>query len=386
MKLDKNYSNLGSAKIAQKTIDNVIDIKKIIKILLDNINILEDLIEESPNEFKKEIYNSLKFEKNLPLRFNKHIEIFILNSLNDIKKIFNYIEFRYKFELCGKKKINLGFPPYLLIEPVSSCNLRCPFCFQTDKSFTKKPFIGLMKFELFKEIIDEAESLGVGAITMASRGEPTMHKRFEDMLNYIGNKKFFETKINSNGSFLNESICHSIFQNNITQVVISADHYEKEKFEKLRLNSDFDKIVTNVDLLYNIRKNYYENSITEIRISGIDADNNLDKKKFKDFWIKRSDHVTASLPLERWDTYNNKIDNDINDPCENLWDRMYIWFDGKANPCDADYKSYLSYGDKKKNSIKEIWNSKHINNIRSDHLNNNRITHTPCNKCGVTFI
>lgn len=386
MKLNKNYINLGSAKIAQKTIDNIIDIKKIIEILLDNINILEDLIEESPNEFKKDIYNSLKFKKNLPLRFNKHIEIFILNSLNDIKKIFNYIEFRYKFELCGKKKINLGFPPYLLIEPVSTCNLRCPFCFQTDKSFTKKPFMGVMKFELFKEIIDEAESLGVGAITIASRGEPTMHKRFEDMLNYIGNKKFFETKINSNGSFLNESICHSIFQNNITQVVISADHYEKEKFEKLRLNSEFDKIVTNVDLLYNIRKNYYENSVTEIRISGIDADNNLDKKKFKDFWIKRSDHVTASLPLERWDTYNNKIDNDINDPCENLWDRMYIWFDGKVNPCDADYKSYLSYGDKKKNSIKEIWNSNHINNIRNDHLNNKRITHTPCNKCGVTFI
>ena len=28
---------------------------------------------------------------------------------------------------------------YLLIEPVSTCNLRCPFCFQTDKTFTKKP-------------------------------------------------------------------------------------------------------------------------------------------------------------------------------------------------------------------------------------------------------
>lgn len=386
MKLNKNYSNLGSAKITQKTIDNVIDIKKIIEILLYNINILEDLIRESPNEFNKEIYNSLKFKKNLPLRFNKHIEIFILNSLNDIKKIFNYIEFRYKFEICGKKKINLGYPPYLLIEPVSSCNLKCPFCFQTDKSFTKKPFMGVMKFELFKQIIDEAESIGVGAITIASRGEPTMHKRFSDMLNYIGNKKFFETKINSNGSFLNESICHSIFQNNITQIVISADHYEKEKFERLRLNSEFEKIVKNVDLLYNIRKNYYKNSITEIRISGIDADNNLDKKKFKDFWIKRSDHVTASLPLERWDTYNNKINNNINDPCENLWDRMYIWFDGKANPCDADYKSYLSYGDKKKNSIKEIWNSNHINMIRSDHLNKKRIKHTPCNQCGVTFV
>ena len=25
-----------------------------------------------------------------------------------------------------------------------------------------------------------------------------------------------------------------------------------------------------------------------------------------------------------------------------LWDRMYVWFDGKVNPCDADY-ALLSY-------------------------------------------
>ena len=34
---------------------------------------------------------------------------------------------------------------------------------------------------------------------------------------------------------------------------------------------------------------------------------------------------------------------------------MYVWFDGKCNPCDADYKSYLSYGDVSKNSIKEVF-------------------------------
>ena len=32
---------------------------------------------------------------------------------------------------------------------------------------------------------------------------------------------------------------------------------------------------------------------------------------------------------------------DINGLKENPVDRIY-WFDGKVNPCDADYKSYLS--------------------------------------------
>ena len=153
MELNKNYNSLGSGKITQQSIEEAVDIKGLINFLLDNIDILESLLKEKPNKFLKQIYNSIKNEKKLPLKINKHIEIYIFNIKNDIKKIFNYIEFRYKFELCGRKKIKLSYPPYLLIEPVSSCNLRCPFCFQTDKSFTKKPFMGVMNFEFFNDIV-----------------------------------------------------------------------------------------------------------------------------------------------------------------------------------------------------------------------------------------
>ena len=64
---------------------------------------------------------------------------------------------------------------------------------------------------------------------------------------------------------------------------------------------------------------------------------------------------------------------------------MYIWFDGKVNPCDADYKSYLSYGNFNDKSIKEIWNSEIITKLRLDHLDKKRNKVTPCNKCGITF-
>ena len=90
--------------------------------------------------------------------------------------------------------------------------------------------------------------------------------------------------------------------------------------------------------------------------------------------------------MERWDTYNNSIHEDITEPCENLWDRMYIWYDGKVNPCDADYKSYLSYGNVKNLSILETWNSEIINKLRKDHLNKLRLNHKPCDRCGVQFI
>ena len=152
----------------------------------------------------------------------------------------------------------------------------------------------------------------------------------------------------------------------------------------MRLGANFEAIVENVDMLYRIRKNY-PNSVTEIRVSGVDSTKTLDRKKFHDFWIERADHVSAGYAIERWDTYNNTEHPEISQACDFLWDRMYVWFDGKSNPCDADYKSYLSYGSVKDSSIKDVWNGKAVRELRQKHLSGERKNVDPCNKCGVTF-
>ena len=190
-------------------------------------------------------------------------------------------------------------------------------------------------------------------------------------------------KFITNATFLDDKLIHSL-KNDINIIQISADHYLKKDYEELRLNSDFEKIVKNVDNLFSIREKNYPNSKSEIRVSGVDARKNLDREKFREFWIKRSDHVSAGMPVERWNTYENDLHPELNKPCELLWNRMYIWFDGKANPCDSDYKSYLSYGNATDDSIKKIWKSK-IHEIRNNHLNNKRNEVNPCNRCGADF-
>ena len=378
---------LGSSNIRQESIGENVNVDQIIKIYLSIIDTFNKFIEESDDFYAEELFNQLKNNKKFDFPINKSMEMFIVKNQKNIKKIIKYLIFRYKFYIAGKNKINLGYPPYLLIEPVSTCNLRCPFCFQTDKSFTKKPFMGVIDFDFFKKLIDQADKLETGAITIASRGEPTMHKQYIEMLEYINQKEnIFEIKTNTNGTYLTEKMCHAIFKNNVTQIVISSDHYIKKDYERLRLGSNFEKVVKNVDMLFNIRKKFYPDSFTEIRISGIDNERNLDREKFKNFWIKRCDHVTASFPLERWNTYENEVLPNIKDPCENLWDRMYVWFDGKVNPCDADYKSYLSYGSAKEYDLKKLWNNKVISKTREQHTQKNRNEINPCDRCGVTFL
>ncbi len=378
----KDKNSLGRANLRQVSLEADVDQFSLEKKILNQIN----SINLSDDKYENEIYKSLIDFGKLHFEINKHEELFC-SKVNDVNKLFQYLTFRYKFRLSGSQKVLFDLPQYLLLEPVSTCNLRCPFCFQTDKSFTKKPYMGVMKFDLFKKVIDEADEHKVGAITLASRGEPTLHKQLGEMLKYAASKQnIFEIKLNTNGTFLTEKLIHTILKANITQIVISADHYEKINYERLRKGSNFEKILQNVDKLYSIRNTEYQNSLTEIRVSGVDADRNIDKKKFRDFWIQRSDHVSIGPPLERWDTYKNNVHEHITDPCERLWDRMYIWFDGKVNPCDADYKSYLSYGDASKDTLKSIWSSQKIQMLRDDHIKKNRCKANPCDRCGVSFV
>ena len=345
---------------------------------------LNEFLKKNANKYDDEFKNII-LKDNLQSEFN-YIELFRALKMNDIEKSINFLEFRYRFGLSSKKKVNLDYPPYLLIEPVSACNFRCPMCFQIDRSFTKKPFMGVMDWNLFEKIVDEANEIGTGAITLASRGEPTMHPKLGEMLKYISTKKnIFEIKLNSNVSFLTEKICNQMFEADLSTIVISADHFEKKKFEELRKNSKFEKIIENVKMLHQIRSSNFPNSMTEIRVSGVDYYKNLDVEKFREFWRPYCDNVSVSAAVERWDTYNNKPEEDNLSTCSFLWDRMYVWFDGKCNPCDADYKSYLSYGDVTKNSIKEVWNGDKISNLRKMHLNKKRNQINPCDRCGIRF-
>jgi radical SAM protein with 4Fe4S-binding SPASM domain len=69
--------------------------------------------------------------------------------------------------------------------------------------------------------------------------------------------------------------------------------------------------------------------------------------------------------------------------CRYLWEKMYVWFDGTCNPCDTDYKSYLSPGTLKFSTVEEVWHSKGYEELRAAHTDGRRSTYNPCNRCGV---
>ena len=160
-------------------------------IILENYD--SSNISEGDKEIAKEIYDYIENNNTLPHWWTPQESVYIEKAA-DPEVLIPYIVFRYKFNVFPAKKIWPEFPLYVLIEPTSVCNLRCPFCFQSDKSFTVKSNMGMMEMDLFVQCVDECEANGTCAITLASRGEPTLHPQFTDMLKYLKGK-FLELKI-----------------------------------------------------------------------------------------------------------------------------------------------------------------------------------------------
>ncbi|HOX54331.1 MAG TPA: radical SAM/SPASM domain-containing protein [Candidatus Omnitrophota bacterium] len=297
---------------------------------------------------------------------------------NDEKNIIDYIIHRYKFRFYPKFKKVAPFPLHLLIEPVSFCNLCCVMCFQNDKFFRERNNRGIIDFIFFKNLVDQALENKCKALTLASRGEPTLHPQFKQMLEYCKGK-FFELKINTNALILPESLCYQILDSGVDIVVFSIDSSNREEYKKIRKGGNFDLIEKNIRRFCEIKKSKKEYSKTSARISGVYM-GYQDKEKFYDFWKQIVDTVTLAPAVKRWNTYENEP-IDSCQSCNLLWERMYVWFDGTCNPCDVDYRSYLNMGNAKNASLKDIWMGEKYSYLRNQHLSEHRKLLSPCNRC-----
>ena len=302
-----------------------------------------------------------------------------MEIIKDDKKL-EYLVHRYRYEIFPKKKIIDNFPPCLQIEPSSICNYRCVFCFETDKTFTAKKngFMGTMKLDLFKKIIDDAEGK-IEFISLASRGEPLVSKNINEMLSYTKDK-FLNLKVNTNASLLDEEKCHSILQGSVQTIVFSADAAENDLYKKIRVNGDLNKVLKNIELFQNIRLKHYPKQKIISRVSGVKFSKEQNFESMKSLWSQLVDQV-AFVEYNPWENTYLRPSNNVVEPCSDLWRRMFIWWDGKANPCDTDYKSYLSIGEYSKLNISDLWKSDKYNKLRESHLNRNRKSFNPCKSC-----
>jgi hypothetical protein len=292
-----------------------------------------------------------------------------------------YLYHRYRYDVYPKTKELDAYPPCLQIEPTSICNFRCVFCFQTDPLLTQRKHghAGQISLDLFKQIVDQIEG-HIEFVTMASRGEPLMTKGIEAMLAYASGK-FLGLKMNTNATFLDEKKAHAILQAEPNTLVFSADAADAATYAQLRVNGDFDRVMGNIRSFKKIKERDYPNSRLITRVSGVAFDRERqDHRKIEGFWREYVDQV-AFVDYNPWENAYDNEPNGIEEACSDLWRRAFVWWDGKMNPCDVDYRSFLCPGTVGDESVSEIWTGQGYTTLREKHLEMQRQSLTPCRGC-----
>ena len=302
------------------------------------------------------------------------------------KELLKELLSRFYYDSCiFGKRIELDYPPLLQIEIASKCNYKCVFCYQTDKNFSssESPFMGFMDIKLFKQVIDQIEG-SVPYITFASRGEPTLHPKFEEILDYCKDK-FKDIKINTNASTLNKRKINKILDVCDT-VVFSIDTPDQDLYPTIRVGGRLEKVLKNITLFNQLRQVHYRGKEINTRASGVLFNPEIQSEKdYKKIFSPLFDQ-TAFVKYNPWEKIYSLPENQIKDPCQQPFYRFFIWFDGSYNCCDMDYKSILTNKATKvssKFSIKDAWSSEIMKKIREIHHSGRRNLLDPCKRCPI---
>ncbi len=127
--------------------------------------------------------------------------------------------------------------------------------------------MGVMDLDLFKNLIDQLDG-NVEAVTLASRGEPTVNKKLPEFLQYMTGK-FLASKINTNASLLDEKMIHAILKADLQTLVFSADAASDPLYSKLRVGGSLDKVLGNIENFHKIKESQYPKSKIITRVSGV---------------------------------------------------------------------------------------------------------------------
>jgi molybdenum cofactor biosynthesis enzyme MoaA len=252
---------------------------------------------------------------------------------------------------------------------------------------------GDMDFELFKKIVDEGSKNGLYAIKFSYLGEPLLCRNLPIMIAYAKKKGIIDTMFNTNGSILTEEISKRLIKAGLDKIFISFDSPNPEHYNKIRIGTNFDRVFGNVKRLAALRKKM--RSITPIiRVSmTVMQENKEEVLDYIKLWSQIVDAIGFGVYVNPGNKDKEaerrsviKIKEHKNFICSQLYQRLFIHWDGKIGLCCSDYDGSLGLGNARNVNIKDVWLGEKMKEIRNFH-NQGKWKKVPlCQKCDFPYI
>lgn len=141
----------------------------------------------------------------------------------------------------------MPLPSRLYVECTAACNLSCfEACCAPETGITKTRQAGMLDFELFRRVVDEAASSLV-RIDFFNYGEAFLHKRAIDMCEYVKTRyPHIYLYTSTNGLAFREDGVRRLVRSGIDEVTFSVDGATQETYVRYRQRGDFARVMANL--------------------------------------------------------------------------------------------------------------------------------------------
>ena len=131
-------------------------------------------------------------------------------------------------------------PREIIVDICAACNASCPFCPRIYMPEERSK--GYMDMDLFRFILAEAKREGIKNIRLYSTAEPTLHPKFDEIIELLKRDNFF-VSVSTNASMLDR---HTDTLMKVDILQYSIEGWDKESYEKYRVPLKFDKVYNNI--------------------------------------------------------------------------------------------------------------------------------------------
>ncbi len=292
--------------------------------------------------------------------------------------------------------IPLSTPFVVFVDPASACNFQCPFCPTGHRDMIEETgrFQGVMKLDLFKKVIDEIGQFErpIKVLRMYKDGEPFLNKRLAEMIAYAkasGVVEYIDTT--TNGSLITPERLGPVLEAGLDKINVSVDGMTNEQYKRFTgYDFDFARFVEQIKWL-DANKGNCE---VVIKIPG-ELITEAQRQEFYDTFGDYCDRIFIENFAPCWPEFDVEALTGVTitqgiyqhpisdtDTCPYIFYSISVNADGLVSSCFLDWGRKLIVGDVNQDSLKAIWHSDKLNELRLKHLEGRRKSLPVCSQCG----
>lgn len=274
-------------------------------------------------------------------------------------------------------------PQHIWIEVASACNLRCRMCavHAADGPWRQKAS-KLMNKEIFFEIVDQTAEWGAD-YSLHYFGEPLLNPNFIEFVKYV-RQRAPKSKVHfhTNGFLLIPEFSDRLLEAGCHEVIFSLDGATKETHEKIRIRSDYPRVIKNLEYLISAR-NRSRNELN-IGVNFVIQDaNRHEQQAFYERWKDSADFIRF-LVEDNLDREKNEWFLPLpNRECNYIKKQLVFDTDGTVTVCCVDALNQLALGSIAIQPIKQLLSSRRahetVARITSSAIDN----HPLCRDCSM---